>query len=528
MLTVLGPIIAIFLMTGAVALSNILGNLFPRISTSYFNIALGISIALIPALNHIIPAFNFEIFMLTISPLLFFEGQSTTSANIFRNLGAIFSVSGVLVLVTMLVVGGLLQLLPGISLGLGLVLAVISAPTDATALETASAGVQLSSSDEKTLKFEGLFNDATGLVLLEVALLVLQGSKVSVGDSVLTFIRSAGGGIVFGIMAGIAIIVIRQLLIRLQFNLSLPITLVYILSPFAAFLGAEALGFSGILAVVTTGIVGNAEIKHVRLMSPRQSRWGIDLFEVLLELLNGVAFASLGMLATRIIMKNWHELGNSLIWIVLGVVLYLGCLATRYLYIKFTMKKTPHAALVFAVGGVHGAVNFALALSISEYGLANTTFELIVMAEVTFILLSMLVPPIIFKVVLPAKPSAQLKRIQSATIKRAMVDDVIAISQVTELPVRVRDSVIQDLNSQTGRLSFAGIISNWRQTATIIHDLSDEEQLQRRSALRAAFQHERDYLQQRSAQSPEQTSIIEELYNEVLLAESVVIDLPVT
>lgn len=303
--------------------------------------------------------------------------------------------------------------------------------------------------------------------------------------------------------------------------------MVYLFSPYVVFLGAEAVHFSGIIAVVTTGIVGTTEIKHTRLMSPRQTRWHIDLSAFLLELLNGAAFVSLGLLIARIFRDNWSIIGESYIWITASVVLYLGKFAVRYLYIRLVNHRSRHSALVFAVGGVHGAVNFALALSVTAYGLPRRSFELIVMAEAMFILLSMIVPPIIFKHILPAKTDSRLINEKAATLKRAMVENALSDPVLTNLPDHLRQIVTQDIRSQLGRLQFTGMFTTWRQTAHIIRNLTDAEQLQRRSVLLQILAHERAFLEESRLENPEQNPIIDDLVSEVLVAESVIVDLRV-
>lgn len=462
--------------------------------------------------------------MLAISPLLFFEGQLTTTGTIRHHLRSIVSVAGLLVILTTGLVGLGLHLALGLSLSLGLILAVISAPTDATALDAVSAGVQLPDSETDLLKLEGLFNDATGLVLLQVTIVFFQQHQLSLSAALLNFGRSAGGGILVGLLTGLAVMLIRQLLMRIQLKVSLAITLIYMLSPFLIFILAEDLGCSGILAVVTAGIVGNGENQRIRFINPRQSRWGMDLVALSSEFLNGIAFISLGLLIMRIShnqVLTWGKVGW---WLCLGSLLYLGSLLVRYAYIRLTTKRSNRAAWLFALGGVHGAVNFALALSLAADHLPNQTFELIVMVEAIFILLSMLLPPLIFHYLLPAKPSTANIQAEQLKLKQAMVAHATMLVTQHDLPAKVKRSVLLDLNSQNQRRTFGQAFQIWHWTNVNYGQFSDQDRTKQRHALRDAFIAERLFLREQYDSQPALEPMIAQLYNEVLLAESVALD----
>lgn len=516
--------VAILIMGIAVAISNTIGGFFPRLSNSYFEIIAGVVIAAVPAINHTIPPFNFEIFMLVISPLLFFEAQVTAVGDVAHNFRKILSVSGLLVLISMLVVGTLLHLSFGVSLGLGLVLAIVSAPTDATALGAVSEGVKMDADDHELLSLEGLFNDATGLVLLQVAVIFLVSNHISLGSASLNFLQNAGGGILTGLLSGLAIIAIRNFQLRFQVNISLAITLVYLLSPFAIFFIAEEFHFSGILAVVTAGIVGNGENQRIRFVSPRQSRWGIDLVSSASEFLNGAAFVSLGMLVTRIMIQTTTTLTDAIMWVTLGTALYITSLLVRYIYIRLSAKKSNRSGWVFAIGGVHGAVNFALALSIAEDHLTQNAFITIVMAEATFILLSMIVPPILFQFFLPAATSPRILQAKTTEIKQQMVDYALSEIKKMDLAPHVLDAVTFDLGGQANKMRVVDLFRAWYVTNTSGGQFSATDRSQERDALHEAFVMERKFLGELYDQEPNFQGVLNNLYNEVLLAESVALD----
>ena len=70
--------VSFFVLLIAVAVSNILARLVPKISRTYINVLMGIVVAAIPFTNHLVLTLNSDVFMLIIlAPLLFFEAQRT-------------------------------------------------------------------------------------------------------------------------------------------------------------------------------------------------------------------------------------------------------------------------------------------------------------------------------------------------------------------------------------------------------------------------------------------------------------------
>lgn len=87
---------------------------------------------------------------------------------------------------------------------------------------------------------------------------------------------------------------------------------------------------------------------------------------------------------------------------MIGIILYLANLLIRYFYYRFSPsikgKTSNKEALIFSLGGIHGAVTFALAYTLLRINVAD--FHLILVSEITLILLSMIVPTIVFHMIL--------------------------------------------------------------------------------------------------------------------------------
>lgn len=148
---------------------------------------------MVAPLDRLIAPFHSEIFMYIIVPLIYFEGQTTRLYFVRRWWRQIIE-TAVLLVVASLVIAGFAVSLLGIPLAIAFILAAISTPTDATATETVSEGRIVPERQEKLLRLESLFNDASGIVLLEAMVLWLRGGHFQYQVAVLNFLRAAGSG----------------------------------------------------------------------------------------------------------------------------------------------------------------------------------------------------------------------------------------------------------------------------------------------------------------------------------------------
>ena len=140
--------------------------LFKKVSVNYISFALGMLITLVPPFNF---SFNPEFFMgIIIAPLLFFEGQQNRIYSIARSWRSIISITVIMIIIATTVDTLGLKWLFGLSFPVSLILAAISTPTDATATESVIHGLKIPAGVSKYLKNESLFNDASGIILLNM------------------------------------------------------------------------------------------------------------------------------------------------------------------------------------------------------------------------------------------------------------------------------------------------------------------------------------------------------------------------
>ena len=131
--------------------------------------------------------------------------------------------------------------------------------------------------------------------------------------------------------------------------------------PFIIYVLAEEIHVSGIIAVVCAGLLHNSEAQRSRFSDMQQFYLGNNIFLLVQELLNNAVFLILGLNFVRIVMDE-DVTFSSWIWITAGIVLYALNLLVRYLYVLLIMKRSHRSALIFSLGGVHGAVTLALVL----------------------------------------------------------------------------------------------------------------------------------------------------------------------
>lgn len=182
----------------AVVIANIAHLFFPRLPLAFYQIFVGIFLALWPSIS----TFTLEpetFLLLIIAPLLFNDGQNASFRAISRNVKQIISMTVYLAIFTVLVAGiGLHFAVAAFSLPLAFMLAAIITPTDAVAVKSLTTGVAMPANVHRTLEHESLFNDASGLVLFSLAASTLASGQFSLVHGLTTFLYVFLGGIIFG------------------------------------------------------------------------------------------------------------------------------------------------------------------------------------------------------------------------------------------------------------------------------------------------------------------------------------------
>lgn len=233
-------------------------------------------------------------FLLFIPPLLFLDGWRIPKGAFFSDARPILMLAIGLVLFTVAGMGYFIDwLIPAVPLAVAFALAAILSPTDPVAVSAIAAGSPMPTRLMHILEGEALLNDASGLVCFRFAVAAAVTGSFSFGAASLSFLQTAGFGVAIGlgISAGVGF-VNKWLIGKIGEDPGLQI-LISILIPFAAYMGAEEVHGSGILAAATAGIFMHyADLIGRPLAHTRMQRGAV--WDTLQLALNGVIFVLLG------------------------------------------------------------------------------------------------------------------------------------------------------------------------------------------------------------------------------------------
>lgn len=449
----------------AIITANLLSQVIPKIPQAFWQIIAGILLAFVPNVQQVLTINPEWFMMLVIAPLLFYEGQHTRARLISKNFIAIIRLAGILAIITVVAVSLLTKGLLAWSLPVAVALAAIVTPTDATALDSVTAGVRMPTGVKRALNLESLFNDASGLVVLELALIWLNTGHFSFWTGLATFVQAAFGGALCGLILGLVLVYVRQHLLKYQLNDLMAQIMIQVLSPVFIFALAEAVHVSGIIAVVIAGVVHNEERDRTQFMSTKLTNLSNQVWNILDQLLNGTVFVLLGIGLVKILGEfHVEHSGYWIKMIIIGLVIYVAMAGVRYVMIQqmhltdvddfLSASPTEHRreALVFAIGGVHGAMTMAMAFSLPFYIMGSHSFphrdEILFIATIV-IMASLLVPLISLPKILPQiEPDYQEDEYQKFHLQ--MINAGIATLDKAPISPTTKKKVMQQLESQLG------------------------------------------------------------------------------
>jgi len=183
-------------------------------------------------------------------PLLYATALQTSLVDFNANRGTILRLSVVLVVLTSVAVGVVAHwLVPDLGWAAAIAIGAVVAPPDAVAATAVARRIGLPRRVVTILEGESLLNDATALVTLRTAIAALAGG-VALTEVAADFVVAAGGGLVIGV-AGFALVA----WLRRRVRDPLMDTAISFLTPFAAFVAAEAVHASGVISVVVAGLL---------------------------------------------------------------------------------------------------------------------------------------------------------------------------------------------------------------------------------------------------------------------------------
>jgi CPA1 family monovalent cation:H+ antiporter len=292
------------------------------------------------------------ILALLLPPLVFEAAFHLSFEQLRRSLPTIALLAIPGVVINMLIVGGILNLGPGIPITIALVFGALIAATDPVSVVAIFRRLGAPKQLEVLLEGESLFNDGTAIVIFGIALEIVGMGEFTLVAGITEFLQVAAGGLLIGAALGW---LFSQLISRIDDYL-IEITLTTVLA-FGAYLVAEQFHLSGVLAVVAAGLVSGSSAE--REMSPTTRIVLINFWEYVTFLANSAVFLLIGVdVEIASMLTHWPLI----LWAIAAVL--LSRLVTIYGLTQFNRVIPRHWRHVLFWGGLRGAIALALALSI--------------------------------------------------------------------------------------------------------------------------------------------------------------------
>ncbi len=294
---------------------------------------------------------------LLVTPLIFEAAFHLRWETLRRDLRLILALAIPGVVLTTLLVGGIVFVGTSYSLAMAMLFGALMAATDPVAVVALFRTLGVPKRLQALMEGESLFNDGTAIVIFDLVLSIALGNTSTTGNLEwlqygFDFIRVAGGGLVIGLILGW---LVSQLINNIDDHL-LETTLTTVLA-FGAYLAAEQIHVSGVLAVVAAGLV-NGNISP-RGMSPTTRIVVANFWEYVAFLSNSVVFLVIGLeMRLEEMVSQWQPIVLAILAVLVarGVIIYSLTLPSRDV-----PRRWSH---VLWWGGLRGAVSLALALSV--------------------------------------------------------------------------------------------------------------------------------------------------------------------
>lgn len=271
----------------------------------------GLVLGFIPGLPRVglRPDVVFHVFL---PPILYYAALLTSWRDFKANLRPISLLAIGLVLMTTCLTALVAHWMIGMSWATAFALGAIISPPDAVAATSVTSRLRVPKRIVTILEGESLMNDASALIAYRAAVaVVVAGAAGAAGDAAgatraatgiaaltgglsffggtfVQFLVAAGGGVIVGWLAGVAIAWIRPRIRDASVETSASL-----LTPYVAYLPAEWLHLSSVLAVVTCGLYLSRRLNQITTARVRLRAFAT--WETVVFLLNGLIFILIGL-----------------------------------------------------------------------------------------------------------------------------------------------------------------------------------------------------------------------------------------
>jgi monovalent cation/hydrogen antiporter len=349
-----------------------------RVPYPIFLVLGGLALGFVPGMPSI--ALPPDVVLIAVLPPLLYASAFFTSLRDLRaNAVAIGMLAIPLVIVTTVVVAVVAhRWIDNMSWSAAFVLGAIVSPTDPIAATSIMRRLGVSRRVVTVVEGESLVNDGTALVLYRVAVTAAVSGAFSFWNASWHFLWAVAGGVGVGLVVGYLVAAVRR---RLE-NPPVEVTIA-LMTGYFAFIPANAIKASGVLAVVTAGVYLGWRTPELTSVQTRLQ--GVAVFEILAFVLNALLFVLVGLQLRRILdALTGHSSASLISW---GVLVTLAVVLTRLVWAPILMylpkvlfRRLRHGPLtigspaVVSWAGMRGAVSLAAALAVPLATHAGTPF----------------------------------------------------------------------------------------------------------------------------------------------------------
>ena len=267
-----------------------LGALARRLSLPYPIVLVlgGTVVGFVPGLPEV--ELDPEVVLVVFLPPLLYGSAIFANFNDLRtNLRGLTLSTVALVLATMCAVAVAAHaLIPGLPWEAAFVLGAIVSPTDPLAAATIMRRLEVPRRMVSAIEGEGLFNDATALVAYRFAVAAVVAGSFSLAEAGARFVLGAAAGVAIGLAVGWLSGEVRKRISDVQVNVTISL-----LTGYAAFVPADAIGASAVLATVTAGLYMG--LRGPQILPTRARLQGYFVWEILDYIVNAILFVLIGL-----------------------------------------------------------------------------------------------------------------------------------------------------------------------------------------------------------------------------------------
>jgi CPA1 family monovalent cation:H+ antiporter len=454
--------IVIFIMTILIVLSIFTDKI--KLPYPILLVGVGLIIGFVPFLPNL--ALDPDIvFLVFLPPLLFDAAFKTSWLDFKKEIRPISTLAVTLVFFTTVSVAiAAHYFIPGFSWPLAFVLGAIVSPPDAVAATSITKGLGLNRKVITIIEGESLVNDASALIAYRYAVGAAISGTFILWKAGLEFLLVAAGGIAIGLAIGYIMVFAHK---KIQDN-PLVETSLSLLTPFVAYLLAEHLHTSGVLAVVTAGLLISWRAREVFSFQTRLQTnvvWNTVIF-----LMNGIVFILIGLQLPEIVKsleKNvllhlaWHGLIISFVTIIIRILWVLGGAYHQRIFFRKRSEATDEEpiswknVLIVAWTGTRGVVSLATALALpltlrngAPFPQRNAILLLAFIVILVTLVVQGLTLPLLIRM-LKIKPEVRQQKQEEHELQLTLTENTMHFID-RQFPLELDDKVLDQLKRQYG------------------------------------------------------------------------------